>query len=129
MMKESAAPMMGNTISSVLLGGLALLVVFATLSGRKIPLLSNDKAALAALVILGMAMCMRGVNRVAATGSWAHPLAIVGYLLGGLILVLAIAVLIGKPLPWVSTARQAVIATAILTAVKLVISTLHRLYF
>jgi Na+/alanine symporter len=105
---------------------MAALLVLATLTGRKVPFVSSDRAALIVLVVLGMAMCARGIGRVAAVGEWAHPLSILGYLVGALILVIAVASLAGKPLPLISSIQQAILAVALLSAAKLVLSALHR---
>lgn len=123
-MKTNAMPFMGNNLTTAVLGVLALVIVFAALTGRRLPLVSSDRAALIALVVVGMAMCARGIGRVAAAGLWAHPVAIVGYLLGAVILALAVAVLVGKPFPWVTTVRQAIVAVAGLGVAKLILSTL-----
>lgn len=128
-MKAAEMSLTGNTLTSGVLGVLAALLVLATLAGKKIPFISSDKAALIVLVVVGMAMCSRGIGRVAAQGEWGHPLTILGYLVGVLILVIAVALLAGIPLPLISTMRQAVLAVALLSAVKLVFSTLHRLLF
>jgi hypothetical protein len=128
-MKATEMSIMGNTLTSAVLGVMAALLVLATLTGRKIPLISSERAALIVLVVIGMAMCARGIGRVAALGEWAHPLSILGYLIGALILVIAIALLAGKPLPWISTIRQAMLAVALLSAAKLVLSALHRFLF
>jgi SAM-dependent methyltransferase len=43
------------------------------------------------LVIIGMTICTQGgIGRVAATGQWTHPLSIIGYILGGLILLITL---------------------------------------
>lgn len=128
-MKATEMSIMGNSLTSAVLGVLAALLVLATLTGRKIPLISSERAALIVLVVLGVAMCARGIGRVAAVGEWAHPLSILGYLVGALILVIAVALLAGKPLPWISTIRQAMLAVALLSAAKLVLSALHRFLF
>ena len=75
--------------------GLALLfaaVTFIGVTGKKIPLLSNVRVDIILLVIIGMTMCTQaGIGRIAPTGQWSHPLAIVGYILGGLILLITLA--------------------------------------
>jgi hypothetical protein len=128
-MKTTSMSLMGNAVTTIVLGALAAVLVLGTLTGRKIPFISSDRMALIVLVVLGMTMCARGIGRVAAQGEWAHPLAIVGYLLGALILVVAGALLIGKPLPLITTTRQAILAVAVLSGAKLVVSALHRLLF
>jgi hypothetical protein len=108
------------------LGALAALLVLAALTGKTVPFISSDRVALIVLVVLGMAMCARGIGRVAALGAWVHPLSILGYLVGVLILVIAAALLAGKPLPFISTTRHAILAVALLSAAKLAFSALHR---
>ncbi len=81
-MKTNEMTMMGNTFTTVILGVLAVLLVGLTLYGKKIPFVTSEKAALFWLVMLGMAMCTRGIGRVSATGQWAHPLAILAYIIG-----------------------------------------------
>jgi hypothetical protein len=111
--------------------GLALLataVVFIGVTGRKVPVLSNIRVDIVLLVIIGMAMCTQGgIGRVAATGEWSHPLAIVGYILGGLILFITLAVFVGWKLPYIQTDQQALIAIAILISLKVVNAVTHYL--
>jgi hypothetical protein len=111
--------------------GLALLataVVFIGVTGRKVPVLSNIRVDIVLLVIIGMAMCTQGgIGRVAATGEWSHPLAIVGYILGGLILFITLAVFVGWKLPYIQTDQQALIAIAILISLKVVNAVAHYL--
>lgn len=125
-MKASGMQMTGNITTSAVLAVLIGLLVLGTLSGRKMAWLSNERVVLIAVVVLGMAMCTRGIGRVAALGAWGHPLAILGYLVGALILLIAAVGLSGKPLLWISTPRDAVVTAALLTALKLALSTLHR---
>jgi hypothetical protein len=128
-MKATEMSWMGSTMTSAVLGVLVALLVLATLTGRKIPFITSERAALIVLVVLGMAMCTRGIGRVAALGEWAHPLSILGILIGVLILVIAAALLFGKPLPLISTTRHAILAIALLSASKLGLSALHRFLF
>ena len=66
-----------------------------------------------------------GIGRIAATGQWAHPQAILGYILGGLILFIALAVFAGWKIPFAATDRQALLAIAILTSLKVVNAVIH----
>lgn len=112
----------------ILLIAAAGFLVFAVLSGRKIPLVNSDRAALLVLIVLGMAMCTTGIGRVAESGSWTHPLAIAAYLVGGVILVVGVAALFGKVIPPLSGYRQSVLLVAILVPVKFILSNLHRIF-
>lgn len=111
--------------------GLALLaaaVVFISVTGKKVPLLSNVRVDIILLVIIGMTMCTQGgIGRIAATRQWAHPLSIVGYILGGLILLVTLAVFVGWKLPYIQNDQQALLVIAILASLKVVNAVIHYL--
>lgn len=111
--------------------GLALLaatIVFIGVTGKKVPLLSNIRVDIILLVIIGMTICTQGgIGRVAATGQWTHPLSIIGYILGGLILLITLAVFVGWKLPFIANDQQALLTIAILTSLKVVNSVIHYL--
>lgn len=111
--------------------GLALLfanVTFIGVTGRKVPLLSNVRVYIILLVIIGMTICSQGgIGRVAATGQWTHPLSIIGYLLGGLILIITLSVFVGLRLPFIANDCQALLAIAILASLKVVNAVGHYL--
>ena len=111
--------------------GLALLaaaVVFIGATGKKVPLLSNIRVDIILLVVIGMTMCTQGgIGRIAATGQWAHPQAIIGYILGGLILLTTLAVFVGWKLPYIANDQQALLAIAILASLKVVNAVTHYL--
>lgn len=112
---------------------LLLAVLFAAVAvigatGRKVPVLSNARVDIILLVVLGMAICTQGgIGRIAATGQWAHPQAIIGYVLGGLILLVATAVFVGWKLPFIQNDQQALIAIAILVGFKVLNAVTHYL--
>jgi len=111
--------------------GLALLaaaVVFIGVAGKKVPLLSNARVDIILLVIIGMTMCTQGgIGRIAATGEWTHPRSIIGYLLGGLILLITLFVFVGWKLPFIANDQQALLAIAILASLKMVNAVAHYL--
>ena len=111
--------------------GLAILfaaITFIGVTGRKVHLLSNIRVDIILLVIIGMTICSQGgIGRVAATGEWTHPLSIVGYLLGGLILIVTLAVFVGWKLPFIANDQQALLAIAILASLKVVNAVTHYL--
>ena len=114
--------------SVLILAALAAAVVFITLRGSVLPLLSNLKVNLAILLVLGMAICAQGgIGRVAAAGQWAHPLAILAYILGAAILVLAAAVFFNIKLPLITSQQQAFIIIVLLMGAKVVDSVSHSL--
>ncbi|HSL29923.1 MAG TPA: hypothetical protein VK900_12040 [Anaerolineales bacterium] len=112
----------------IVLALLAATVVFIGATGKRVPLLSNVRVDIILLVILGMSICTQaGIGRIAATGQWSHPLSIVGYLLGGLILLITLAVFVGWKLPFIHTDQQALIAIAILASLKILNAVTHYL--
>ena len=103
-------------------------VVFIGATGKKVPLLSNVRVDIILLVIIGMSICTQGgIGRIAATGQWSHPLSIIGYILGGLILLITLAVFVGWKLPFIQNDQQALIAIAILASLKVLNAVTHYL--
>jgi hypothetical protein len=128
-MKTNSISTGGSNLAVIALGILAALLVFAVLTGRKVPLLSTDRAALLALVVIGMIICTQGgIGQVSANGAWLHPLSILGYLLGATIILIGIAALFGKNIPPLTSFYQSFTAVAVIAAVKLVLTTIHRLF-
>ncbi len=126
-MKTIAQPAV-ITPGILVLALLAAAVVFIGATGKKVPILSNVRVDIILLVLLGMAICTQaGIGRIAATGQWSHPLAIVGYILGATILIVATSVFVGWKLPLLQNDQQALIAIAILTGLKIVNAVTHYL--
>jgi len=122
--------MKGNVMNSftsvwfpLVLGVVVAIIVFTTIAGKPLPLINSPKASLIALLVVGMAMCTGGIGQVGASGKWTSPLAIIGILLGILILVIIIAGLAGWKLPLITGQIQAVVAVGLLIAVKFLIGT------
>jgi hypothetical protein len=129
-MKTITLSTSGFNPAIAVLGLLAALLVVAVLSGRKLPLLSSDRAALFALIVIGMAICSQGgLGRISATGAWAHPLAILGYLCGAAILLIGLFALFGKPLPPLANFHQAFLAVTVIAVFKVILSTIHRFWW
>ena len=126
-MKTIAQPAV-ITPGILLLALLAAAVVFIGATGKRVHILSNARVDIVLLVIIGMTICTQaGIGRIAATGQWTHPLAIVGYLLGGTILIVAASVFVGWKLPFIQNDQQALIAIAILAGLKIVNAVTHYL--
>ena len=107
---------------------LAATVAFIGVTDKRIPFLSNTRLDIIMLIVIGMAICSQcGIGRIAATKQWSHPLSIVGYILGGLILFITLAVFFGWELPFIQTGRQALIAITILVCLKMVNAVTHHL--
>ncbi len=120
-MKGNTMNLTNNVIIPLALGLICAGIVYATLAGKSLPLISGPRAALIALLIIGMAACMGGIGQVGASGRWFSPLAIVGHLLGVIILVVILAAFTGWKLPLITRASQSVMAVAVLMAVKFVV--------
>ena len=102
------------------------IITFIGVTGKKVPLLSSIRLDILLLVIIGMTICQQGgIGRVAAMGQWTHPLAIVGYVLGALILLVALSVFVGWKLPYIQSDQQALLAIAILAGLKVVNAFTH----
>ena len=94
------------------------------------PLLTNIKVDIILLIVIGMTICSQGgIGRVTAAGQWTRPLSILGYVLGGLILLVAAAGLLGWKLPLVETDQKALLAMAVLVTIKFANSFLHYYLF
>ena len=116
------------TPSILVLGLLFAIVAFIGMTGKKVPLLTNIRLDIVLLVVIGMAICTQGgIGRIAATGQWAHPQAILGYILGGLILLITLAVFAGWKLPYVQTEQQALLAVVLLVCLKVANAVTHYL--
>jgi hypothetical protein len=126
-MKPIAQPAV-ITSEILLLIALAGTVVFIGATGKRVPLLSSTRVDLILLVIIGLLICTRaGIGRIAVTGEWSHPLAIIGYVLGGTILLVTLSVFVGWKLPFIENDQQALIAVAILAGLKVVNAVTHDL--
>ena len=107
---------------------LAATIAFIGVTDKRIPFLSNARLDIILLVVIGMAICSQcGIGRIAATKQWSHPLSIVGYILGVLILLITLAVFFDWKLPFIQTGQQALIAITILVCLKMVNAATHHL--
>lgn len=122
-MKTAVLPASAALLMPFILGIAVIAITYAGLSGKQVPLVGSPRAALIALLIVGMAMCTGGIGQVGVSGHWASPLAILGYVLGAVILVVIAAGLFGWTLPLISGDKDAVLATAVLIAIKYLIGT------
>jgi hypothetical protein len=115
-------------LNVILLALLIAAIVFIAVTGKKVPVLSNPRAAMSAVLVLGMAMCTSGIGRVAAIQQWTHPLAILGYLFGALILVIGLGTVFGWKLPLIQSDAQAMLIVAVLIGAKVVNALVHSLF-
>lgn len=109
----------------MLLGLLSAGVLATTLTGIRLPLIGSDRSALIALLILGMSMCALGMQ--ITTYGWLNPFNVAGVLLGTLAMGLAVAVLVGVRVPYISGDRAAMVAISLIMAVKVLLAVLRGL--
>lgn len=126
-MKTIAQPAV-ITPTFIRLALLAAAIIFIGVTGKKVPLLSNIRVDIILFVIIGMTICTQGgIGRIAVTGQWTHPLSIIGYILGGLILLITLSVFVGWKLPFIANDQQALLAIAIFASLKVVNAVTHYL--
>ncbi|HZQ05645.1 MAG TPA: hypothetical protein VFD70_03645 [Anaerolineae bacterium] len=85
-----------------------------------------EKTALVIATFVGMAMCSVGIGQVAARGEWTHPLSIISYGLGALILIIAGAGIFDMKLPFIDSTRAALISVIVLAIAEMLLTQLHR---
>jgi hypothetical protein len=128
-MRTTSVPSPVN-LNVIFLALLFAAVVYIGVAGKKVPLLSNIRVDILLLVLIGMTICSQGgIGRIAATGQWSHPLSILGYVLGGLILLVAASVFLGWKLPYIQTDQQALLAIVILAGLKVVNAVVHSYFW
>lgn len=109
------------TAAQVALGALAAGVVISVLTRVRFPVIGTDRAALIALVVLGLTMCALGGTR-AAVYPPPNPFTLVGIVLGIVALLVAAAGLFRFQLPLMAGERDAIIALAAIMAVKVLVA-------
>jgi hypothetical protein len=116
-----------NDVFIVVLGLAAAALVFFTLTGRSVPLISDDRGALLALGLVGLVMCtLGGVGTVQSQLGWTHPITIAGAILGVAAMLIVILPLINVKLPVLATDRSAFIALAVVMLIKVGLSGMSR---
>lgn len=90
--------------------------------------LFTEKTLLIVITLVGMAMCSMGIGQVAARGEWLHPMAIVAYAIGVLVLVIAGAAIFNIELPLIDSTRAAILAVIVLAIIKVALTQLHQAF-
>lgn len=108
-------------IGTIALSALAAIVTLATLAGTQLPLIDGARAAVLALAVIGVVMC------IAYGMQWnRNPINIIGMVLGVLALVLAGAVLFSIQLPLIADDRTALIVLGVIVAVKVLLAVVRQ---
>jgi hypothetical protein len=76
------------------------------------------------LFLVGIALCSRGIGKVAANGDWLSPFAFAGYFLGAAAIILFVLVIAGK-LPFIANDKQAMAVLAGIIIIKLLIGIVY----
>jgi hypothetical protein len=103
-----------------ILGGLSAALAAAVGFGVQVPVVGNGRAAYAVLLVLGMAMCSRGIKP--DLYSWTNPFTIIGMVVGAAALVLSVIYLVGLKVPLITSDRIAILALAVIMALKIVVA-------
>jgi len=123
-MKGKTMNLFTNLILPVFLAGIAAVIIFAALKGISLPWIASPRASLVALLVVGLTMCvLGGLGQIGSNGRWDTPLALIGILLGCVILIIIIAALAGWKLPLISGEVQAITSLAFLLGVKFILGT------
>ncbi|MCC7450056.1 MAG: hypothetical protein IT324_21745 [Anaerolineae bacterium] len=102
---------------------LALGITVATAAGINLPVISSERIAVFALIIVGFVMCsIGGSGRAIGSYGITHPISIVGAILGLLVFLVGASVLFSFKLPLIADDRTAVFVVAGLIVIKLVIN-------
>lgn len=100
------------------------LIVYAGLSGKQIWFVNGPKSAAITLGAVGMAFCTISVGRF-ITAAPAHPLTILGYLIGAVALLAFLAQVFQWKLPVVTEPTAALWVIAVCIVAKTVIARLY----
>jgi hypothetical protein len=105
-----------------ILGGLSAALAAAVGFGVQVPLIGNGRAAYAVLLVMGMALCSRGIKPDVYGWSWTNPFTIIGIVAGALALVLSVLYLVGLKVPLITSDKIAILALAGIMALKVVVA-------
>lgn len=100
------------------------IAMYAGLSGREIWFISNARIAVITMVAAGMVMCTLDVGRFISNGP-AHPLTILGYLLGTLGLLILLTHIFHWSIPLLREPIPALWILAAIIVAKSVIGLFH----
>jgi hypothetical protein len=109
------------------LGLIALLLVFVLLTGRRVPLVSDERGIFIALAVVGFLMCTFGGLRGIQPGEWLGWGNVFGIMMGILAGILIIGMLIGIKLPSISGYREASLVLVTIILSKWIVGLIVRL--
>lgn len=109
-MNTESSQTLGSNIIVLILGLLALSLVYVVATGRNLtmPVISTDRAALIALLVVGVGMCaVGGIGTSVSKYGWSNPVTIIGSIVGVITFLVVGAVLFGVQLPIITNERAA----------------------
>ena len=120
---EKGMPMQGILIA-VLTLAVTGLIVYAGLSGKKVWFIEGPRSAVITLGAIGMVFCTFSVGKFITTAP-AHPLSILGYLIGTVALITFLTQIFQWKLPVVHDPKAALWVLTACIALKTVIGRLY----
>jgi hypothetical protein len=105
---------------------LAAIIVIAVLTSVNERLGVSDILAFWALFLVGVFLCGAGPSGQGATYGWWNPLHIIGYVIGAVLLLLAVAIMFGLTVPGISSVQSATMVVAALMVVKGVVAMFYQ---
>ena len=129
-MKSNLFNFNGVTVASYAVGTLAVLLIYSVMTGKRVPVISGDKAAFILLWITGLAMSIPAGSRDFPDGKFTIPgipLTIL-MVLGFAAFAVLVLKLVGVKLPGIMTYRQAFNLLAVIISVKWVTVHLYKLW-
>lgn len=115
----------------LLMGAVVAYVVWASVKGVSLPVLSTPRGAFWGVAVLGVAMCAVGgigLGLARSGNDWLDPFMLAGIVLGVLALALIVAVVLGVRVPMIADDRTALLVLAGLVAAKVVVASAHGLF-
>lgn len=116
------------TLATLPIGLVGATIVTGALEGWNLPLVSGDKGALVAMALTGLVMC--GIGGPAVTVGhfgFAHPVTIIGAVLGVAVLAVLAATFTGFWLPGIDNMRASLVALSVLVSGKVLLVVLRHL--
>ena len=118
----------GSAVIGTIIGFVALYVVVRHLGGHAVPFVSDDRTAFMVLGVVGIIMCAFGIQTVLNTTGLLSPAALIGAVLGIMVLISFVLAIAGQPMFLLSDYRSGFIALGIVMLVKWSVSTTSLAY-
>ncbi len=104
---------------------IGLIAVYSGFTGKKMWFITDTRTAVITLTAIGFIMCSLGQLAPFVTKATAHPLSILGYLLGTTALVIGVAQVFRFRLPVLHDPTAALTAICIVIVLKFIIARFH----